>query len=56
MTSYNPIIDSNAPLFSAFKPQLAALFFIINKFDEKKGSEDKNIDVILKEISDKIGN
>ncbi|CAD8122965.1 unnamed protein product [Paramecium sonneborni] len=56
LTSYNPIIDSNAPLFSAFKPQLAALFFIINKFDEKKGSEDKNIDVILKEISDKIGN
>ncbi|CAD8122850.1 unnamed protein product [Paramecium sonneborni] len=55
LASTNNSQESNEQLLISNKSQIATLFFILNKYDEKKGSEDKNIDLILKEISDIIG-
>ncbi|CAD8212879.1 unnamed protein product [Paramecium octaurelia] len=55
MASSREIIESNESLESVRKFQSQTLFFILNKYDERKVSEDKNVDLIIKEISQLIG-
>ncbi|CAK64726.1 unnamed protein product (macronuclear) [Paramecium tetraurelia] len=55
LISSHDIIESYESLESVRKFQSQTLFFILNKYDERKVSEDKNVDLIIQEISQMIG-
>lgn len=44
-------MQSNGSFESCSKPQLTTLFFILNKYDERRVSEDENVEIVLKDIS-----
>ncbi|CAD8101331.1 unnamed protein product [Paramecium primaurelia] len=53
--SSQEVIESNESFESYCKPSLTTLFFILNKYDERKVSEDSNVDITIKKISQMIG-